>query len=63
MESVLKCIVACFTGTNLHNILYIVDEDLAIADLAGIQHLLHCVHDFLRRDLCHNGFDLDLLAF
>lgn len=58
---VLQGIISGFTGTDLYNIFYIINEDLAVADLAGVQNLLDCIDDLLRRDLCHNRLDLDLL--
>lgn len=47
---VLQGIISGFAGTDLYNIFYIINEDLAVADLAGVQNLLDCIDDLLRRD-------------
>ena len=49
---VLQGIISGFAGTDLYNIFYIINEDLAVADLAGVQNLLDCIDNLLRRKDC-----------
>ena len=37
---ILQGVIALLAGADLHHVFHIVDEDLAIADMAGVEHLL-----------------------
>lgn len=47
---ILKGVKAFFAGTDLHDILNIIDEELAIADLAGVENCLGGIDDGLYRN-------------
>ena len=55
---VLQGVEAFCAGTNLNDVLYVVDEDLAVADVAGIQNLLDDLNDRLDRNLGDNDLHL-----
>ena len=57
---VLQGVKAFCAGTNLNDVLYVVDEDLAVADVAGIQNLLDDLNDRLDRNLGDNDLHLEL---
>lgn len=48
---VLKCREVLFAGADLDDLRYVVDKDLAISDVTGIQSLLRCRDDLFYRNL------------
>ena len=49
-----------FAGADLDHAGHVVDKDLAIADVAGVQGLLGGIHHSVHADLGNNDLDLDL---
>mgnify|MGYP006987338548 CR=1 FL=1 len=47
-------------GTNLYDILHIVNEDLAVTDMTGIQNLLDRFNNGFNRNLGYNNLHLHL---
>ena len=56
--NILQCIVTFLAGTNLHNVFYIVYEDLPIADMTGIKNFLCSVNNTPHRNLADNDIHL-----
>ena len=57
---VLKCREVLFAGADLDDLRYVVDEDLAISDVTGIQSLLRCRDDLFYRNLGNDHLNLYL---
>ena len=57
--NILKRVIPFFAGTNLHDIFNVVNEDLAVADVTGIEYCLRGVDDLLNRDLRDDNVDLN----
>ena len=57
---ILQCGVIFLAGADFHDLGDVVDEDLAVADVAGVQRLRRGVNDLLHGDLAHDDLDLDL---
>jgi len=58
--NVRKCCEVFFTCSYLDYAVNVVDEDLAVADMAGVQSLLSCCDYLIYRDRGYDNFDLDL---
>lgn len=58
--NVLQSGVVYFAGADLDHLGHIVNKDLAITDMAGVQNLGGGVDDLVYRDLADNNFNLDL---
>ena len=48
---VLQCVVPGFAGANFNRVLYIVNKNLAVANVAGVQHLFGNINNALNRNL------------
>lgn len=48
---VLQGIIADCTGTNLDDVLYVIDKDFAVADMTGISYLAASVDNLFYRTL------------
>ena len=57
---ILQCCVIFFTSTDLDDFIHVVDEDLAVADMTGIERLLSGIYHFFHRDFADDHFHLDL---
>jgi len=57
---VLKSVVTLFAGANLDDVLHIVDEYLAVADVAGVQHLFRRLDHISDRNLADHYVNLHL---
>ena len=57
---VLEGVVTFFAGSHFDDILNVIDEDLAIAEVAGIQDFLRGFDDVSDRDFADDDVDLDL---
>lgn len=58
--NILQSGVVYFAGADLDHLGHIVNKDLAITDMAGVQNLGGGVDDLVYRDLADNNFNLDL---
>jgi len=57
---VLQSVVALFAGTDLYDVLDVVKEDLAVADIAGIKSFLGRFNGLPYRDFADDDLDLNL---
>lgn len=57
---VLKSRVTFLTGSDLHNVLYVVYEDFTVSDIARIENLLGGLDDGTYRNLADDNLYLDL---
>ena len=58
--NVLEGIETFFTGPYLDDVLYVVDEDLAITEMTCIKYLLRGIENCLYRNSCYDDMHLDL---
>ena len=59
LSIILKRVVAGFACSDFEHILNIVNEDLSVADIAGVERVLRCAYNIINRHLADNDFDLD----
>lgn len=57
---ILQRVVPFLTGTDFDDILYAIDEDLAVTDMTGIEYLLRGFDDTSDRNLGDDNLDLYL---
>ena len=61
MKSIgLQCVIALLAGADAHDVFDIGHEDLAVADVAGMQHALGSFNDHAYRDLADHDVHLHL---
>ena len=53
---ILQSFVPFLTGTDLHNVLNLIYEDLTVSDVAGVENFLGCLDHLVDRDLADNHF-------
>ena len=58
--NVLEGIETFFTGSYFDDVLYVVDEDLTVTDVACIKNLLSCIDNSLYRNSRDYDIHLDL---
>ena len=56
---ILQCVESVLAGADLDDIAYVVDEYLAVADVAGVKDLLDCCYKSVDRNLGDYDVNLD----
>ena len=56
--NVLQGVITFFAGSNLNDVLDVIDEDLSIANVAGIKDTLGRIDDIPDRDFAINSINL-----
>ena len=58
--NVLQGIVSFLAGANLHDVFYVINEDLAVANMSGVKDLLSGLNDCTDRHLADHDIHLYL---
>ena len=53
---ILQSCIIFFAGTNLYNLVYVVNENLTVTDMTGVKSLLGSFHNFGYRNLADYNF-------